>query len=325
MSRQSRASINQPSAVSEQNRGGASALLPETQNDGEDQAASSSKQRRVIINADDFGMSEEVNEAVIRAYREGVLTSTSLMVTGAAFEQAVKLAKENPGLAVGIHLVTVVGTSVLSHSEIPALVDEGKNFSNNPTAAGLKYYFSSRARRQIRKELSAQFERFRATGLPLSHIDGHLHLHVHPVIFNTALELGTKYGAPRMRVPAEERRLALAFDRANLVRKTVHTLLFGGLARYMKKKLRERGFTFPERVYGNLQSGGMSERYFLYALDNLEADTNEIYFHPAVYADDRLLSGEERQRSIEFEALTSKKVKEKVQTLGVKLTNYFEI
>jgi len=300
--------------------------LPETRNDDSlTPSAHASKQPRLIINADDFGMSEEVNEAVIRAYREGVLTSTSLMVTGAAFEQAVKLANENPGLAVGIHLVTVVGKSVLSHSEIPTLVDREGNFSNNPTAAGLKYFFSPRARRELRKELAAQFEKFHSTGLPLSHIDGHLHLHVHPVIFNAALELGVKHGARRMRVPAEERRLALEFDRANILQKTIHTLLFGGLAGYMKRKLRERGFTFPDRVYGNLQSGRMSERYFLYALDNLTAETSEIYFHPGVYADDRLLNNEERQCSIEFEALTSKRVKEKVQELGIKLANYFEI
>jgi hopanoid biosynthesis associated protein HpnK len=298
--------------------------LPETRNDNLTPAALPSRQLRLIVNADDFGMSEEVNEAVIRAYKEGVLTSTSLMVTGAAFEQAVKLAKENPGLAVGIHLVTVVGKSVLSHSEIPALVDREGNFSNNPTAAGLKYYFSPRARRELKRELAAQFEKFHSTGLSLSHIDGHLHLHVHPVIFKAALDLGAKYGARRMRVPAEERRLALAFDRANLLHKTIHSLLFGGLARYMKRKLTERGFNFPERVYGNLQSGRMSERYFLYALDNLTADTSEIYFHPAVYADDRLLDNGERQCSIEFEALTSKRVKEKVQELGIRLTNYFE-
>jgi hopanoid biosynthesis associated protein HpnK len=281
--------------------------------------------RRLIINADDFGVSEEVNEAVIRGYREGVLTSTSLMVTGEAFEQAVRLAKENPGLAVGIHLVTVVGKSVLSHTEIPHLVTREGSFSNNPTAAGLKYYFSPSARRELRKELAAQFEKFHSTGLPLSHIDGHLHLHVHPVIFKAAVDLGAKYGTRRMRVPEEERRLALEFDRAAVVQKTVHALLFGGLARYMKKTLTGRGFLFPERVYGNLQSGRMSERYFLYALDNLSADTNEIYFHPAVYSDERLLDHQERQCSIEFEALTSDRVKQRVNELGIKLTNYFEI
>ena len=325
MTRQYRASSEQPSAAFARSRGSASALLPETRNNRVNQADLPLKPMRLIINADDFGMSTEVNEAVIRAYKEGVLTSTSLMVTGAAFEQAVELAQENPGLAVGIHLVTVVGKSVLPHSDIPALVDREGNFSNNPTAAGLKYFFSRRARRELREELAAQFERFHLTGLPLSHIDGHLHLHVHPVIFNAALDLGAKYGARRMRVPVEERRLALAFDRANVLQKTIHTLLFGGLARYMKKKLRERGFTFPERVYGNLQSGRMNERYCLYALDNLRAETSEIYLHPAVYPDDRLLNSDERQSSIEFEALTSNRVKERVQQLGIKLTNYFEM
>lgn len=280
---------------------------------------------RLIVNADDFGASEEVNEAVIRAFKEGVLTSASLMVTGAAAEQAVKLAKENPGLAIGIHLVTVVGRSVLAHSDIPMLVDHNGNFSNNPTAAGLKYFFSPRARRELRKELAAQFEKFHSTGLRLSHIDGHLHLHVHPVIFNAAVELGTKLGCRHMRVPVEERRLALEFDRADVVQKSIYSILFGGLGKYMKRKLRDRGFTFAERVYGNLQSGRMSERYFLYALDNLAADTSEIYFHPAVYADDKSLNSDECQASIEFEALTSAKVKYRIQTLGIDLINYLDL
>ena len=318
MSRQFQASSLQPSAAFSESEGSASALLPKSRNDNRARFS-------LIVNADDFGASAQVNEAVIRAFREGVLTSASLMVTGDAFEQAVLLAKENPGLAVGIHLVTVVGRSVLPPSEIPSLVDPDSNFSNNPASAGLRYFFSPRARRELRKEIAAQFEKFRSTGLPLSHIDGHLHLHIHPVIFNAAVELGAKYGARRMRVPVEERRLALEFDRANLLLKTVHTLLFGGLGWYMKRKLRARGFIFPERVYGNLQSGQMSERYFLYVLDNLKSAASEIYFHPAAYPAERLLNDEERQCLIEFETLTSKRVKERIQQLGVALTNYFEI
>src|ERR1044072_973611 len=158
---------------------------------------------QVIINADDFGRSQEINEAIIRAHREGVLTSCSLMVSGAAFEQAVDLAKAHPKLGVGIHLVTVVGQSVLPQREIPTLVDEHQNFSNDPNRAGLKYYFSSPARRELKKELAAQFAKFAETGLPFSHIDGHLHLHVHPVIFKIAIELGIRYGVRRMRVPVE--------------------------------------------------------------------------------------------------------------------------
>ncbi|HXG91994.1 MAG TPA: hopanoid biosynthesis-associated protein HpnK [Blastocatellia bacterium] len=280
---------------------------------------------RLIVNADDFGISKEVNEAVIRAFREGVLTSASLMVTGAAFDDAVILAKENPGLAVGIHLVTVMGRAALPHSEIPSLVDELGNFSNNPTAAGLKYYFSKRARQELRKELAAQFAKFQSTGLPLSHIDGHLHLHVHPVIFNAALELGAQYGARRMRVPVEEPQLALAYDRSCALQKRVYSRLFAALGRHMKKKLDRRGFVYAERVYGNLQSGRMNEQYFLYALENLRAATNEIYFHPAVYPADKILDANEQQSLIEFEALTSAKVKELMNKLGIRLVNYFEL
>lgn len=278
----------------------------------------------MIINADDFGMSEAVNEAVIRAYKEGVLTTTSLMVTGDAFDQAVKLARESPGLGVGIHLVTVVGRSVLPKAEIPSLVDENHNFSNNPTAAGLRYFFSPQARRELRKELAAQFAKFHSTGLPLSHVDGHLHLHVHPVIFKAALELGEKYDCRRMRVPEEELRLAIGFDRVNSAQKRVHALLFGGLARWMKHKLKARGFTYAQRVYGNLQSGRMSERYFLYTLDHLTAETNEIYFHPAIYREGAR-SDEERQGALEFEALTSAHMKRRINELGIELTNYREI
>src|SRR5437867_10269497 len=94
------------------------------------------RQKRLIVNADDFGSSEAVNEAVVCAFTEGVLTSCSLMVTGEAFAHAVSLAKAHPRLAVGIHLVTVMGRAVLSHAEIPTLVDKAGNFSAHPTAAG---------------------------------------------------------------------------------------------------------------------------------------------------------------------------------------------
>src|SRR5262245_49119329 len=156
------------------------------------------RQRRLIVNADDFGISETVNEAVICAFTEGVLTSCSLMVTGAAFEHAVRLAHAHPGLAVGIHLVTVRGRAVLPTAEIPTLVDAAGNFAAHSIVAGLKYYFSPQARRELHRELSAQFEKFAATGLRLSHIDGHLHMHVHPVVFQAAVELGIRYGVRRM-------------------------------------------------------------------------------------------------------------------------------
>ena len=281
--------------------------------------------RRLIVNADDFGISETVNEAVIRAFTEGVLTSCSLMVTGEAFEHAVCLAHAHPGLAVGIHLVTVMGRAVLPPAEIPTLVDAAGNFAANSILAGLKYYFSPQARHELRRELRAQFEKFAATGLRLSHIDGHLHMHIHPVVFQAAVELGTHYGVRRMRVPQEEYRLAVNFDRQHAGAKALYTLLFGQLARRMQRQLRASGFVYAERVYGNLHSGQMDEQYFLYMLDNLHADTNEIYFHPAVYPVDSPLNAAAQQGRREFTALTSPTVRRRVHELGLVLTNYFAL
>ena len=281
--------------------------------------------RRLIVNADDFGSSETVNEAVIRAFTEGVLTSCSLMVTGEAFEHAVSLAHAHPDLAVGIHLVTVMGRAVLPPAVIPTLVDAAGNFVSNPTRAGLKYYFSPQARSELRQELRAQFDRFAATGLRLSHIDGHLHMHVHPVIFRAALELGLRYGARCMRVPQEEYHLAVNFRRQATGKKALYTLLFGLLARRMKRQLRGSEFVYAERVYGNLHSGQMDEQYFLYTLDNLHATTNEIYFHPAVYPADCTLHAAEQQGMREFAALTSPSICRRTQELGIELVNYFDL
>src|SRR5437870_9682598 len=97
--------------------------------------------RRLIVNADDFGRSASINRAVIRAHREGILTTASLMVNEPAFEQAVALARENPGLGVGLHLTLLCGHSTLPQERIPGLVNEKNEFSNHPARAGFRYFF----------------------------------------------------------------------------------------------------------------------------------------------------------------------------------------
>ena len=277
---------------------------------------------QLIVNADDFGVSEEVNEGVIRSFREGVLTSCSLMVSGDAFEQAVRLAKANPRLAVGIHLVAVCGRSVLSPAEIPRLVDREGRFSSNPLTAGIKYYFSRQARLQLRRELAAQFEKFQATGLPCSHIDGHQHFHIHPIIFDSAVRLGRRFGVNRLRVPEDHLKLALSFDGSRALEKRLYGLIFHLFSRAMKRRLAKEGFLCTDRVYGFFQTGRMSASYFLRVLEHLEGGRNEIYFHPAYYRDDHALSEEQRQNFSEYEALVNPQVFEQVRQRGIRLTTY---
>lgn len=237
---------------------------------------------RLILNADDFGKSQAVNLAVISAHKAGTLTSCSLMVSGDAFEDAVKLAKENPNLAVGIHLVTVQGRSVLPHSEIPHLVDRQGFFPNDPTIAGLRYQFSRAARRELSKELTAQMEKFHAAGLSPSHIDSHLHMHIHPVIFHLACELGERFGVKHMRVPQDDFFLGLRYDFRNTFPRFGIALIFLYFCLRMKRVLQKRGFGFADRVYGHLFSGKMSLPYILFILNHMRSEANEIYFHPSL-------------------------------------------
>lgn len=277
---------------------------------------------RLVVNGDDFGVSHEVNEAVVRAYRDGCLTSCSLMAGGEAFEDAVRLSRENPGLDVGLHLVAVCGRSVLPPSEIPCLVDARGRFPFNPASAGLKYFFSRTARRQLKKELSAQLERVLSAGLRVSHIDSHCHMHVHPVIFDAAVELGERCGCRKMRVPEDDLEAALPFLEGNRTGVAAMAAVFRLLANRMRKKLVGRGFAFADAVHGYFLSGRMNEAYVLGLLDRLHREKNELYLHPAVYGEGRLLGPGEVRCAAEFGILVSPRVRARIEELDIQLTNY---
>src|SRR5664279_146259 len=117
-----------------------------------------SKPRRLIVNADDFGRSASINQAVIRAHRDGILTTASLMVNEPACEEAVALARENPKLGVGLHLTLLCGRSALPPEQIPGLVDAGGEFTSNPAGAGFRYFFRRSLREPLRREIHAQFQ-----------------------------------------------------------------------------------------------------------------------------------------------------------------------
>jgi hypothetical protein len=137
--------------------------------------------RRLIVAADDFGMSPGVNAGILRAHRDGILTETSLMVRGAAVAEAVALARATPSLGIGLHPTLGQGHCAAPPSESPVLVDAAGRFADDPVWTGMRYFFTPGARAQLRREITAQLDAFAATGLPLSHVDGHLTIHMHPV------------------------------------------------------------------------------------------------------------------------------------------------
>ncbi len=280
---------------------------------------------QLILNADDFGATEAVNRAVVDAFTRGVLTSCSIMASGEAFDDAVHKVAQCSGLGIGLHLVAVHGRSVLPHRDIPTLVDSTGRFPDDPTWAGLRYFFSRKARRELRRELAAQFEKALAAGIPLTHIDSHLHLHVHPVIFDLAVQLGAQYGVLRMRAPEDDFQLATQFDSSLPRGRAAEARIFRILTRRMKKRLRAEGFLFTERVYGHFLTGRMSEGYLLYVLDRLSVSTGEVYFHPAVFDHVATLDGVDRQQQREYEALVSSRVIERMEELGISRIRYSEL
>jgi hopanoid biosynthesis associated protein HpnK len=279
----------------------------------------------LIINGDDFGYSDAVNRAILEAHQAGVLTSASLMVNERAAASAVALAQTHPTLAVGLHLVLVLGRAALSHREIPHLSDAQGNFTTSPFQAGLKYYFHPAARRELRREMRAQFEKFAATGLPFSHVDGHTHLHQHPVIFRELIRLCEEFGVKRLRVVKGEVRLSLRLNRRQWLPRLVIGGVFNLLGGWCERQLRGRGFVQPRRVYGLLQTGAVNEQYLLDLIPRLSPTTAEIYAHPLASDADPAALRENPGGPRELQAFTSPRVRAALKQAGVRLTTYHEI
>ncbi|MBT0654275.1 hopanoid biosynthesis-associated protein HpnK [Geomobilimonas luticola] len=279
--------------------------------------------KELIINADDFGLSAGANRAIIKAWREGILTSASLMVRGEGFTEAVSLARENPGLQVGLHLTLVQGRGVLPYEKFPSIVDRAGNFTNDPVHAGMRYFFIKQLHKQLRREIEAQITAFRETGLTLSHVDGHLNIHMHPTVFDILRELMPRHGITSFRLSRENLAAELAVDRKRLLGKSADAFIFSRLASRCRPHLDRQGVTYAAEVKGLLNSGRMTEEYLLRALDRLGEGVTEIYFHPGCHPDGELARWmPDYQHEAELMALTSPRVKEKLRSLGIKLRNY---
>ena len=270
--------------------------------------------RRLIVNADDFGRSHSINEAVIRAHREGILTTASLMVNEPACSEAVKLAKENSKLGVGLHLTLLMGRSALTPEKIPGLVNARGEFSNYPIDVGVGYFFKPGLREQLRAEIHAQFEKFRATGLPLDHVNGHLHLHLHPTVLRILMEDAEKLGIKRMRLTREPFWMDVPLAKGNRLYRSTHAAIYFCLSWLAQSRLDRRRILHTKRVFGLLQNARVDEQYILKLLTILPAGDSELYSHPSL-----------DEFKHESDALVSPRVKELVTKLGIELIRYQDL
>ncbi len=234
--------------------------------------------KRLVVTADDFGLSREVNEAVEQAHRDGILTTASLMVSAPAAADALARAKRMPSLRVGLHLVLVEAWPTLPPAQLPDLTDAKGLMRADMGRLGFDLAAKPAARRQLAAEITAQFEAYRSTGLPLDHVNAHKHFHVHPLIAGAVLSIGSRYGMRALRVPREPRDLLRRAEPGARPRPALDIAPWSAL---LAVRARQAGLLIPDRTLGLAWSGAMTPARVAGLLRHLPDGLTELYTHPA--------------------------------------------
>jgi hopanoid biosynthesis associated protein HpnK len=204
------------------------------------------------------------------------------MVAGPAAQDAVTRAHKLPRLRVGLHVLLVEGLPVLSPERVPALVDAKGCFRTDMARLGLAIALRPNVRRQLRAEIEAQFEAFRATGLALDHVNAHKHFHLHPMIAAEIIAVGARHGIRGLRVPREPRSVLSAIEPQA---SRVPAWVTAPWASVPDRRARRAGLQTPDAVFGLAWSGAMTTSRLLGLLRHLPEGRSEIYVHPATTND----------------------------------------
>lgn len=254
--------------------------------------------KRLIVNADDFGFTRDVNAGIIHAHRGGVLTATTLMANGKAFDDAVRLARETPSLDVGCHLALVQGYSLITRRPLPAKPRD---------------LLIALAKREIdvEAELRAQIRKIIASGLRPTHLDSHKHTHIVPLVFRAVVRLAHEFGIPYVRLPLDAT-VPCSQAACRLLRR-----YYAGLTQNYNVRL-------TDHFVGFRLTGHLTEETFGRAISSLGEGTTEFMCHPGFLGAE--LQGAatrlKESRVRELEALTSPRIRKLIEAQGITLTGY---
>jgi hopanoid biosynthesis associated protein HpnK len=205
------------------------------------------------------------------------LTAASLMVSGPAAADAVARARRLPNLRVGLHVVVVEGEPTLDRAQIPGLIDRDGRLRNDLARLGVEIALSPSLRRQASREIVAQFEAYRATGLPLDHVDAHRHYHLHPSIAAMIIATGRRFGMRALRVPFEPRRIVVEIDPGG---RHYLGLLVAPAVKRLRNRVHRAGLKTTDAVFGLAWSGAMTAERLRALVPRLPPGFVEIYLHP---------------------------------------------
>ena len=286
--------------------------------------------KQLILNADDFGMTRGVNEGIIRAHRDGVLTSATLMANGAEFDDAVSRAKSNPKLGVGCHLVLVGGSAIAPREKISSLADANGNLPES--LAGLVARLSSGFIRMkaIEQELRAQIEKIRSAGIEPTHLDTHKHTHAHPKVMEAVGRVAKELGITRIRKPMENLRDSWETTRHETSGRTME-LIAAAAARavtpWFQTIARKYGLRSPDHFLGLAMTGGLGPAALRRMIDTLSDGSTEIMLHPGSCDTDLANSGSrlQDQRETELQGLLDPGVRSALTERDIRLISYREL
>ncbi len=285
--------------------------------------------RRLIINADDFGLTPGVNRAIVEAHTHGAVTSATLMANGPAFQEAAQLAQAMPHLSVGCHVVLADGSPLLTASQIPSLVEprDGSHFRD-----GLgRFAFRSLAGRldpsQVESEATAQIRKLQAAGISVSHFDTHKHTHIFPQVLQPLLRVATACGVRALRNPFEPVRFSQLTERTTSWKRWFAVKALHSLADKFRQAVKQAGLITPDGTLGIVATGALDEQLFRSLMEDVPDGTWEFVCHPG-YDDAPLESVGTRLRQSrvkELEILTSAATRDLLAHHGIALVSYRDL
>jgi hopanoid biosynthesis associated protein HpnK len=289
--------------------------------------------KQLIVNADDFGLTNQVNQGILEAHRHGIVTSTTLMANGEAFESAVEIARHVPDLGVGIHLNLTQGIPVSPAHTIRTLVNKRGRLYLSPGRLWRGVITRQVTLDDIHSELRAQIAKVRRAGISPTHLDGHKHVHVLPGISKVVIRLAGDFGIRSVRCPVEEiPRLSTLLQSqpgvpASLIKQSLVARGVSYFARRFGAKLTRAGIFSPAHFYGICQTGFLNIRGIQDVLQHLPEGASELMCHPGYFDTDLERTGTRllAQREVEIQALTADPVGKLVMTRNIQLSNYRDV
>ena len=292
--------------------------------------------RRLIVNADDFGMTRGVNRAIVEASGQGIITSTTLMATARAFDDAVAQAGQlGPRVSIGCHVILLDGTPALAPSMVRTLLDP----LSPDTAPGFRVKLNDFARAsfsgrlnplEVEAEAAAQMQRLQDAGIQLTHFDCHKHAHMFPAVLRPLLRAAKSRGIAAVRNPFG-RLFPLPLTRIlrnpQLWRRVAELSVLRAFAANFKREVERHGLRTPDGSVGVLNTGSLDLQSFLVIIDALPEGTWEFVCHPG-YNDaelDRVRTRLRQSRETELAVFTSPDARVALERHGVELINYREL